>query len=693
MDENFVSRPQVLGEVRGNVVIRELHGADVWVTDGTADGTYDLASRRSLEFAGSNSSGLFFALRNEENLDLVRFVGERTEGVPDLEFVTRLSADNVQFIQNIGSDRLLFRTTGGGEAARIWVSDGTEAGTNSLPIPLEGNRRIQVIYDVDSLHFGLELTSTNEQVLWMTDGTDANTWLVRESSPRDTSIQQPDPSAIVVNDSLFFVDEFADGDQALWEARPAARDLNPIQIASQFGGIHVVNETLRYVTSNDVGEQLWQLTLAPDGNRELSLVRDLDSTTEDVAISQLTSVGNQLFFVADSQLWASDGTAEGTRRIRPSTGQMFSTLTNLTARQDWLYFLSTDEVGNGSVWRTKGTSESTELVENIAFVSALFSINDEVFVSTLAPTGLWKLQDSGERIRLATTSRRAVRLNDTEIIVPGVVNEVFDTRTDESRALDFISGEILTPINFGNRVAFISDGKVWATDGTESGTFLLSESEADGFTLAGDRIVFRVDNDFYISDGTALGTTELPIELPGEFTPNSFHYANETLFVFGRVRSVRESRRLFTFRDGNTQTLVTVPDALHNEIVVNELLYFASGNQLWLTDGTTSGTRQIPGVFPSTPSFDRNTEILFANDQLFLLGDDGLHGHELWSVPVSTEPIPGDANRDGELSFADFLLLSANFGEIVFPTEDGDLDGNGRVDFADFLLLAHEWTP
>ena len=98
------------------------------------------------------------------------------------------------------------------------------------------------------------------------------------------------------------------------------------------------------------------------------------------------------------------------------------------------------------------------------------------------------------------------------------------------------------------------------------------------------------------------------------------------------------------------------------------------------------GTRQIHGVFP------HNTEIVFANDRLFFGADDGLHGNELWSLPLNEDPVPGDVDRDGEVSFADFLLLSANFGQTVFPTEDGDLDGNGLVDFADFLLLSFEFS-
>jgi len=49
---------------------------------------------------------------------------------------------------------------------------------------------------------------------------------------------------------------------------------------------------------------------------------------------------------------------------------------------------------------------------------------------------------------------------------------------------------------------------------------------------------------------------------------------------------------------------------------------------------------------------------------------------------------PGDANRDGKVSFEDFLILSANFGATDAAIEDGDFTGDGEVSFADFLLLS-----
>jgi hypothetical protein len=48
----------------------------------------------------------------------------------------------------------------------------------------------------------------------------------------------------------------------------------------------------------------------------------------------------------------------------------------------------------------------------------------------------------------------------------------------------------------------------------------------------------------------------------------------------------------------------------------------------------------------------------------------------------------GDANFDGEVTFDDFLPLSANYGQDDNTWSEGDFVPNGTVDFEDFLVLA-----
>ena len=53
--------------------------------------------------------------------------------------------------------------------------------------------------------------------------------------------------------------------------------------------------------------------------------------------------------------------------------------------------------------------------------------------------------------------------------------------------------------------------------------------------------------------------------------------------------------------------------------------------------------------------------------------------------------LPGDADMDGQVSFSDFLILSANFGMSDADQGDGDFTSDGTVDFEDFLILAEQF--
>lgn len=66
---------------------------------------------------------------------------------------------------------------------------------------------------------------------------------------------------------------------------------------------------------------------------------------------------------------------------------------------------------------------------------------------------------------------------------------------------------------------------------------------------------------------------------------------------------------------------------------------------------------------------------------------------EEWSALLTAEftigGVQGDLDGDGAVGFADFLILSANFGQTsdVDPIF-GDIDGDGTVGFTDFLILS-----
>lgn len=77
--------------------------------------------------------------------------------------------------------------------------------------------------------------------------------------------------------------------------------------------------------------------------------------------------------------------------------------------------------------------------------------------------------------------------------------------------------------------------------------------------------------------------------------------------------------------------------------------------------------------------------------ELDLNGDEVLSDldRQFWITEL-VATLPGDADLNGAVEFADFLSLSSSFGEIA-GWADGDFDGDKQVQFPDFLLLSQNF--
>ncbi len=107
----------------------------------------------------------------------------------------------------------------------------------------------------------------------------------------------------------------------------------------------------------------------------------------------------------------------------------------------------------------------------------------------------------------------------------------------------------------------------------------------------------------------------------------------------------------------------------------------------------------LPGDLNGDEVLNRaDVELLYAaiaasstDEQFDLTGDDTVDQDDVrFLIDELLGALPGDANLDGTVDFADFLVMSSNFGESREDITwlDGDMDGDGSVSFADFLLLS-----
>ncbi len=90
-----------------------------------------------------------------------------------------------------------------------------------------------------------------------------------------------------------------------------------------------------------------------------------------------------------------------------------------------------------------------------------------------------------------------------------------------------------------------------------------------------------------------------------------------------------------------------------NFVEMGGLLYFLGddgvhGQELWVTDGTPSGTRLVRDICPGYCWSRWNSELVVMNEVLYFTASDGIHNRELWR---------SDGTRDGTWMVADLAEL------------------------------------
>jgi ELWxxDGT repeat protein/VCBS repeat-containing protein len=346
------------------------HGRELWVTDGTSDGTLMVKDIR----AGVDSS---------EPTELTEFNGE-----------------------------LFFIADDGVNGQELWKTDGTTTGTVMVhdihsgegyqyPYgdgPLQSFPRDLTVSN-GKLFFGAE-DSANGSELWMTDGTSSGTVLVKdihEGSFTDDYGTYPNSSnpleLVDVNGTLFFTADDGVNGRELWKSdgtsagtllvKDVYSGTYPYYYNNYYYGqypnasypekLTAVDGQLFFLAEDDThGLELWKSDGTSSGTE---LVEDIaagtaSAFTED---SLLLAIGNELFLTANDgfygdEIWISDGTANGTellKDINPGSAGNVSYYGGFTAVGETLFFSADDGYNGKELWKSDGTESGTVLVADI----------------------------------------------------------------------------------------------------------------------------------------------------------------------------------------------------------------------------------------------------------------------------------------------------------------------------------------
>ena len=297
----------------------------------------------------------------------------------------------------------------------------------------------------------------------------------------------------------------------------------------------------------------------------------------------------------DSEPWITDGTAGGTKRLSDLNTAGSSTPTRFTSVGSLVYFVATGTTVGTELYRTDGTPKGTFLVRDLISGSGSSS-----------PSNLFAM---GNKLLFSVTNGQTPR-------------------------------------------------ELWITSGTSNGTMrlpvvngaALDASDPSGLYTQGSRVYFTGKR----GDHTALWSTDgTKIELVTD--PGTAPCARLSNYTLGSKKYYFEkdaTGKYFLWAcetSGGTGTKVPITgfadgfsEVLFGGGVLNNKLYFRTrsapgvplNSQLWVTDGTTAGTKLIKPANATNPNpvFETLSLPLVMNGALYFSANYRSSGFSLWKV-------------------------------------------------------------
>lgn len=527
----------------------------------------------------ADSSELTFSLSSGNDKNLFSIDSDSGEvsfnEVPDFEAPQDSDGNNTYLIEVRVSDGSLSVY----QNVIITVLDAPEP----LPISAEGEKIL-----VRTQHFFVANDGIHGKELWITDGTENGTFMVKDINPDGDS----QPSQLTyLGDSIYFSANNGSHGRELWKSDGTligtvlVADVNPNGDAfiDQSAFITAKGEYVYFFATDGInGYELWKSDGKNDGT---SLVKEIGPNEKSgLGRYQLFKMGNNFYFsgysdVGRCALWKSDGNENGTvlvKNFSPTIGT--SCPANFTNVNGVLFFSASDESYGDELWKTDGTEAGTVMIKDInQFLVAgstprgFTAADDKLYFSSNA-------QDLGRELWVSDGTETGTKL--FVDIAPGENGSSPNHITYFNENLFFIASEF-TDCYTG----------IWRSDGTADGTQKLTDclnqdrneeldgvSSPNGFTVFNDKLYFIDTHDFgsdlWASDGSEFGTK--PVTTFNVNTNMSFALASYNL-----------DTELLAFPDN--RFLIRVDDGIH-------------GLELWITDSTNKGTLLIKDINPGNKS-------------------------------------------------------------------------------------------
>ncbi|AKI99369.1 ELWxxDGT repeat protein [Archangium gephyra] len=694
------SEPRALRDLGGRLYFSAddgVHGRELWTSDGTSEGTVlvkdlapGVASTTLGSLAGAGDVLYFTAGDYRTGFTLWKSDGSSAGTVPLSNLPGGPVLSEGPTLGGLGwlavsGGTLYFSANDGTSGAELWKSDGTPKGTVRVKdIHPLGDSSPTYPRDVNGVLFFLASHPDTGREVWTSDGTAEGTVCLSDLQPGAGSGAVNGPFAVAGSRAYFFADS-GKGRPSLWTSDGTLagtrelRELSPTS-AGLSESVGAAEGSLLLAADDGVhGVELWKTEGTPEGT---VLLRDLHRGTHGSTPQSMMELGDgrMLFAVfadggPDLELWASDGSEAGTRRVLPGVKSL-GILSRRVGGVRYFTASTTKEGAAHTLWRSDGTPEGTSVVrdfpEGMSVVEA--ELGGRVFFSATTST------EGAELWASDGTPEGTVRVKD---IRPG-------TASSRPRGM----------INVGGTLYFTADDGVhgpelWKSDGTEAGTVMVKDLLPGGAGAApldlenlNGTLVFSASEDALTGKlgmwrlGPDGQPRRIPLSAPGVTPgePERLRIVNGTLLVFAGTLA---RPQLWSYDGTSEHATLLFSDQifyLADLVAAGRVLYFLGGNglgseELWRSDGTLAGTYKVAdadqGFFGSRYSYPSFMLGLEDRAQVLLRSAEGAAGAEPWVSDGSAvgTALVADLSPGASTSYPHSLTRSGD--HVFFSADDG----------------------
>lgn len=668
----------------------------LYVSDGTPAGTIPIALLSRYIQDPIALGGNFFFLTSRS----LSVSDGTTQGTGPVQTFPVTSAPPVSLTSF--ANKLFFGENG------LWVSDGTPAGTTQI----ESGVDARLIAAAGDQLFFIALDSQTHYSLWKTDGTAAGTIKLGDLPDGNPS------SMTAVGNRMYFVMSTSSADE-LWTSDGSpqgtimVRSFHADFIHSYVGVDNLVamNGLLYFHADDQANEGLW----SSDGTAAGTTLVFAFAPANPTAVSQLTVLGNQLFFAAYPPaalnaaipyrwiLWRSDGTAAGTSPFPGLPVDAMSDVRWITTAGGKLFFENfADRL---TLWSSDGTAAGTQVVATSQY-SAETPETPPVAVA------------SGSVFFESTNGADGESLYKVPLDYSGPVAQITPPASPQLGALNGLTISFdravtgLTVYNLSLRRAdgpnlLTADQTLTTADGGKTWTL---QNLAAITALAGNYVLTLHADDWIPGDPSfSIGSPDYPIS---DASGNPLMTGAELRFsviapgsISGSIfNDVNYNGAADPGETGLAGWTVFIDANGNGSLDPGELTAITDANGNYSLPGLAPGTYSVRQVAPAGWRLTTQPAVVP------LAAGQSASGPVFGDVQISTVPMDfnylltlaqhygqsgtfaqGDVNGDGQVGFSDLLLVAQNYGHAVGATSA--VGAAATTDIAASSLLKTEATP